>query len=257
MAQVKPLKINANGLPEEVNTTSDDITLASFTVNGGAVLSSTGLDMNGTNISDAGDLAFTDPTTDGITRTDGTHAADDIMMQDAENVMSASAGAILFSTITDTGDQVDAFRLPSLAGAPSATPTDGGEGYLVWDNLNDNLYAWDGAAWNNLSIVEEVQRTFNEIPAGDLDNQNLLYTTEFEFIPDSLEVYLSGIRLNGDQNDPERDFDIITTGANENKGFQLRIEPNKYWRLNGPPLQNESLIVNYNKLVTFNTKGGN
>jgi len=41
----------------------------------------------------------------------------------------------------------------------------------------------------------------NEIPSGNLDNQNLLYTTEFEFIPDSLEVYLSGIMLNGNQDD--------------------------------------------------------
>lgn len=167
MAQVKTLKINSNGLPEEIDTTSDDITFASFTVNGGAVLSSTGLDMNGTNISDSGDLSFTDPTTDGITRTDGTHAIDDAMFQDAENSMAAGA-AVLFPTVADNADQLDAFRLPSLAGAPSATPTDGGEGYLVWDSSNDNLYAWDGAAWSNLSIVEEAKRTCNEFTAASI-----------------------------------------------------------------------------------------
>jgi len=167
MAQIKLLKINATGLPEEMNSTADDITLNSYTVQGGgAVLSTTGLDMNGDNISDAGDLAFTDPTSDGITRTDGTHAADDIMFQDAENVM-ASGAAVLFPTVTDNADQVDAFRLPALAGAPSATPSDGGEGYLVWDSTNDNLYAWDGSAWSNLSIVEEAQRTCSEYTAGE------------------------------------------------------------------------------------------
>ena len=161
MAQVKTLKIDTNGQAVEIDTASDDITFASFTVNGGAVLSSTGLDMNNTNISDAGDLSFTDPTSDGITRTDGTHAADDIMFQDVENTMAVGA-AVLFPTITDVADSVDAFRLPSLAGAPSASPADGGEGYLVWNSTNDSLYAWDGAAWSNLSIVEEAERTCNE-----------------------------------------------------------------------------------------------
>lgn len=97
----------------------------------------------------------------------------------------------------------------------------------------------------------------NEVPLGNKDNQNLFYTTNFEFIPDSLEVYLSGTMLNGDQSDPDRDYDIVPTGPNQNKGFELRLDPNKYWRLNAPPLQNESLIVNYNKRITFNTKGGN
>ena len=165
MAQVKTLKIDTNGQPVEIDVSNDDITFASFTVNGGAVLSSTGLDMNNTDISDANDLSFTDPTTDGITRTDGTHAADDIMFQDAENLM-ASGAAVLFPAIADAADQLDAFRLPAIAGAPSATPADGGEGYLVWDSANDSLYAWDGAAWSNLSIVEEAERTCNEYTAG-------------------------------------------------------------------------------------------
>ena len=165
MAQVKTLKINSTGLMEEIDIANDDITYASFTVNGGLVASSTGIDMNNGDISDTNDLSFTDPTTDGITRTDGTHAADDIMFQDVENVMAVGA-AVLFPTITDVADSVDAFRLPALAGAPSASPSDGGEGYLVWDSTNNSLYAWDGAAWTNLSIVEEAERTCNEYTAG-------------------------------------------------------------------------------------------
>jgi hypothetical protein len=97
----------------------------------------------------------------------------------------------------------------------------------------------------------------NEMPTGNKDNQNLEYTTEFEFIPDSLEVYLSGILLNGDQDDPDRDYDVISTGVDAYKKFQIRLEPNKRYRLNCPPQQSESLIVNYNKRITFNTKGGN
>ena len=109
---------------------------------------------------------FTDPTTDGITNTNGTFAADDIMFDNFENVMEVGA-AVLFPSIADNADQVDAFRLPALAGAPSAAPADGGEGYLVWDSTNDALYAYDGAAWTNLSIVEEAERVCFEYTAGE------------------------------------------------------------------------------------------
>lgn len=164
MAQVKTLKINSSGFPEEIDVTSDDITYASFTVNGGAVLSGTGLDMNGDNISDAGDLAFTDPTTDGITNTSGTHPADKILFEDDENSMDVGA-SILFPVVTDVADSVDALRIPSLAGVPSATPSDGGTGYLIWDSSGNDLYAWDGSAWDNLNIVDRAERVCNSYTA--------------------------------------------------------------------------------------------
>ena len=161
MAQVRLLKIAADGIPLEMDITSDDITLASYTVTGGGPVLNANLDMNNGNVSDAGDLSFTDPTTDGITRTDGTHAADDMMFQDAENTM-ASGAAVLFPTVTDNADQVDAFRLPAIAGAPSATPTDGGEGYLVWDSTGDRMFAWTGSEWDDLSTVTTAEKICNE-----------------------------------------------------------------------------------------------
>ena len=97
----------------------------------------------------------------------------------------------------------------------------------------------------------------NEHPTGIKDNQNLIYITDTEFIPATLEVILSGNTLNGDQLDPDRDYDIITTGPNTNKGFTLRLDPNKAHRLNKPPQQYEDLRCNYGKRITFNTKGGN
>jgi hypothetical protein len=96
-----------------------------------------------------------------------------------------------------------------------------------------------------------------ELPTGAKNGVNLTYVTTFEFIPATLEVFLSGVRLNGDQSDPDRDYDIITVGPNENKSFTLRIDDNKPHVLNAPPFQNEGLYVNYGKRITFNTKGGN
>ena len=96
-----------------------------------------------------------------------------------------------------------------------------------------------------------------EQPTGLKDSINLTYVTDNEFIPETLEVFLSGIKLNGDPSDPERDYDIISVGANTNKGFVLRVETNNPIRLNTPPFQYEPLYVNYGKRITYNTKGGN
>ncbi len=165
MAQVKLLKIGPSGQPKEMDTVNDDITLNSYTVDGGPVLD-LNLDMNNGNIEDVNDISFTDPTTDGITNSNGTFPADDIMFDSFENVMEVGA-AILFPSVADDSDQLDAFRLPQIAGAPTAAPADGGEGYLAWDSTNNAIYAWDGAAWSNLSIVEEAERVCSMYTAGE------------------------------------------------------------------------------------------
>lgn len=95
-----------------------------------------------------------------------------------------------------------------------------------------------------------------EVPSGEKNNQNLQFLTQYEFIGNSLEVFLSGMQLNGNPNDVNRDFDIISTGINKNKGFIIRVDSTKWGRLKCPPLQNEELVVNYSKRITFNTKGG-
>lgn len=167
MAQVKLLKIDTNGQPLEMDTSSDDITLASYTVTGGGPVLDSNLDMNNGTISDVDDLSFTDPSTDGITNTSGTHPADKIMFEDDENSMDVGS-AVLFPVVADNADQLDAFRLPAIAGIPSATPSDGGEGYLVWDSTNNDLYAWDGTAWDNLNIVESAERVCNQYTVSEV-----------------------------------------------------------------------------------------
>lgn len=175
MAQVKLLKIDSDGVPVEMNQTSDDITLNSFTIQGGGpVLSSTGLELNNTNISEIDDLSFNDATST-ITSAAGTFDAEDLMFDSKENVME-SGSAILFPTITDDVDQVDSFRLPALAGTPTAAPADGGEGYLVWDSTNDKLYAWNGSAWDDLSTVQTAQNVRNQYIADEnLTANDLVY----------------------------------------------------------------------------------
>lgn len=97
---------------------------------------------------------------------------------------------------------------------------------------------------------------FNITPTGDKDRVNLTYTVVDEFIPETLVVYLSGDKLNGDQGDVDRDFDIITTGPNANKGFTLRLDPEQGHRLNDAPHDDEGLCCSYAKRVTYNTKSG-
>lgn len=53
MAQVKLLKISSDGIPAEFDSSFDEVTLASFSIaDSGPVLSDTGLDMSGQNITD-------------------------------------------------------------------------------------------------------------------------------------------------------------------------------------------------------------
>lgn len=169
--QVRLLKLNTDGLPEEFGD-SDEITLTSFTVfGGGPVLSSTGLDANNTDITDVNDLTFNDPTTGTINQTAGNLIIDNIVGKDRENVFTTS-GSVTFPVITDSAGQVDSFRLPALAGTPSATPTNGGEGHLVWDSTNNKLYAWNGSSWDDMSTADSANYLDDTYVADEALSQN-------------------------------------------------------------------------------------
>lgn len=158
MAQVKLLKIGSTGIPTEFDSAADEVTLASFSVTGGGPsLSATGLDMNNTDIVDIQDLAFVNPATATINFTAGNGIVDDLMLKERNNLMTSS-GAILFPLATDSAGALDAFKIPHIAGVPTATPAFSSDaGYLVYDSSNKNLYAWDGVAWDNLNSVSSAQ----------------------------------------------------------------------------------------------------
>lgn len=187
MAQIKLLKIASDGVPLEFNSASDEITLASFTVQGGGpVLSGTGLDMNNQDVSDIKNLDFNDPSVSTIEQTAGALIVDNIMAKERENLMT-TAGGISFPVITDVAGEVDAFRLPALAGAPTASPSTGGEGHLVWDSTNDKLYAWTGSAWDDLSTVQAASKVINSYTADEaLDARDVLYISAADNVSKAL-----------------------------------------------------------------------
>lgn len=160
MAQVKLLKIAADGVPYEFDSASDDVTLNSFTVQGGGpVLSGTGLDLNNQDVSDVQDLVFNNPTTGTINQTAGNLLVDNIMGKDRANLM-ALASDILFGAVGDVAAQVDSFKVPHMAAIPTATPAySSDQGYLV--SYNGSLWMWDGAAWNDLGTSDEAKQVAN------------------------------------------------------------------------------------------------
>lgn len=164
MAQVKLLKISADGVPLEMDIAADDITLNSFTAGAGPVMSPTGIDMNVTDLSDVANVVFTNPATGTINQTSGNLIVNNIMAKERENLMT-TAGGISFPVITDVAGQVDNFRIPALAAIPTATPTTGGSGHLVFDSANKNLYIWDGSAWDNLNTTTDSQNLVNNYTA--------------------------------------------------------------------------------------------
>lgn len=167
MAQVKLLKISSDGIPLEFDSASDEITLASYTVQGGGpVLSGTGLDMNNQDVSDIKNLDFNNPATSTIEQTVGALIVDNIMAKERENLMT-TAGGISFPVITDVAGQVDAFRFPALAGTPTASPTTGGEGHAVWNSTLNKLYIWDGAVWDDQSTVTDAEKVANDYIAAN------------------------------------------------------------------------------------------
>lgn len=156
MAQIKLLKIAADGVPVEFGT-SDDITLNSFT-SGSVVMSATGLAMATQAIVNSGNLTFASASANGITQTAGLLAADNIMAKERENLMTV-AGGVSFPVITDVAGQVDSFRLPALAGIPTASPTTAGTGHVVWDSTDSRMYAWNGTTWVDQTTVSTTLST--------------------------------------------------------------------------------------------------
>ena len=124
---------------------------------------------------------------------------------------------------------------------------------LITDIGNGNLQASLEAYFSKVGIP-----IVGEEPLEPKNNSNLIFTTEYEFIPETLEVYLSGFLLDGDPSntDPLRHYDIVTSGPNAYKEINFLIQPNVEGGLKKPPLQFESLSFNYAKRITFNTKGG-
>ena len=176
MAQVKLLKIDSDGVPVEMSSATDDITLNSFSVQGGGpVLSGTGLDMNNQDISDVQDLVFNAPATGTINQTAGNLIIDNIMAKERNNVMT-TAGAVLFPSIDGSvAGEVDSLKIPHSAAAPSVTPSFSSDaGYLV--SGNGKLYFWNGTSWDDYSTSLESQQISNTFDAeGAISDRTPVY----------------------------------------------------------------------------------
>lgn len=176
MAQVKLLKIASDGVPVEMNTSADDITLNSFTVQGGGpVLSGTGLDMNNLDITEVQDISFQAPSTATINQTAGNLIIDNIMAKERQNLMASTGGIVFQSISASTGSEVDSFKLPHSASAPSVSPsTNTDAGYMMAGN--GRLYFWNGSAWDDYSVADEAARLVNSINAeGAIAANDCLY----------------------------------------------------------------------------------
>lgn len=165
MAQIKLLKLDASGLPLEMDQANDDITLNSFAVDGTSLsIGSSGLSMGALPISNVTNIQFNDPTADTINQTAGTLVIDDIMAVDRDNAMSSGASILFASSISDLAGEVDAFRLPHLTSgnAPTANPTATGGGFLV--ESGGSVYVWDEAlsSWNNLGVADSAENLQND-----------------------------------------------------------------------------------------------
>lgn len=174
MAQKLILFIGADGVPTEHTPSTDDITFNSFTAGAGPVMSPTGIDMNGTDVSDISDLVFTDPSVGTVNQTAGVLVVDNIMAKERNNVMAVT-GAILFGAVADAVGEVDSFKVPNMSVMPTATPAfSADQGYLV--SASGSLWIWTGTEWNDLGTAESAASVQNLYTAGeDIDAAEAVY----------------------------------------------------------------------------------
>ena len=81
-----------------------------------------------------------------------------------------------------------------------------------------------------------IDAVWGEPPIGAKNGVNLTFVSPDEFLPGTLQVYLSGLFL-----DKILDFTVMP----DNKTFKIVLAPNSPTRLNVPPLQNEPLNISY------------
>lgn len=175
--------------------------------------------------------------------------ANDGILYRVKDVVSSNKFTIYETIIADSGSFTLDGRLWKVHAETVITresPT-GGTMYNL-DNLDETGIDGDGSCLAKVPVTHyhtdhiELWK-LNVHPLGEKNNQNLIFT-----LPDGelfkegkLNVYLSCLRLNGDQSDPKRDFDYFP----DRSGFTLRLDPEDRWRLNCPPLQDESLLIDY------------
>jgi len=78
---------------------------------------------------------------------------------------------------------------------------------------------------------------FNEIPSEPKNCSNINFTTQQEFISDTIEVFIDGKKL---------DSSDFTVGI-DNQSFSLIIDPSDRNGLTKPPSSDEIISVNYIK----------
>ena len=90
--------------------------------------------------------------------------------------------------------------------------------------------------WSAAKIISEIhghgsvfRYVFGENPMGDVDGVNKIFTTEYDFVESSLEIFLNGLRL-----DEGVDRDYLLDGDNK-------------FIMNDAPIGGDDLTVNYVK----------
>jgi len=87
------------------------------------------------------------------------------------------------------------------------------------------------------------QPKVNRTPVGDIDGINVDFTLpdDDQYIPGTLEVFLSGQKLCGDQSNPGRDYDENV----DMKSFRILVDGESPFGQNVPPCDGEGIEIRY------------
>ena len=87
--------------------------------------------------------------------------------------------------------------------------------------------------------TQVIDFAFDVTPIGDKNCVNLEFQAPEEFVPETLQIFLSGIHL-----DRGKDYAVQP----DNRTFIILLEPNDPTRLNKAPFGDEKLSMNYVRL---------
>jgi len=82
----------------------------------------------------------------------------------------------------------------------------------------------------------------HEIPGGAVNCSNLNFTTQYEFIPGTIQVWLDGNKL---------EFGVDYIETTDNMGFTILLDPNDRNRLHSAPKDSERITISYCRRIIF------
>ena len=209
--------------------TATDLPLAAAGVNG-AIQPGTGLTVTGagalnhTNSATAGTYTKLTIDAQGHVTTGATLSAGDIPNIDTSKITSGTFAANLIGTSTITGEKLANSSTIKFGGSGSTSgivefPTADFQGQLFWDELNSDLYIWNGSAWLSVTV------TSGELVFAGIYNASTNVMTSISAAGAGLGLTVGGVLPASSETNKQYYVVVGTTGTGSAPAPAVALQP--------------------------------